>query len=153
MNYSSNGSHKPKTSSCKLQFIGERSEHEDAKALHFLLQLTSQMYSHDVSESEIVKAILEYLHWKGFYCWRQNQGAIPLPNGGFRRFVGLRGVADILCVLPGGRFLAIEVKRPGGKPSPDQRQFLEKVNELGGVGIWCSSVEELENDLKSIGVV
>ena len=31
-----------------------------------------------------------------------------------------RGVSDIIGCLPGDRFLAIEVKRPAGKPTAEQ---------------------------------
>lgn len=79
--------------------------------------------------------------------------AVPLPGGKFRRFVGLRGVADILGVLQTGRFLAVEVKRPGGKTSQEQDRFLDRVASLGGVACCVSSVEELEEDLKAAGVL
>lgn len=105
-----------------------------------------------MKETEIVRACLDYLKLKGIFCWRQNQAAVPLPNGGFRRFVGLRGVADILGVLPKGRFLAVEVKRPKvGKLSPEQDAFLDHVTELGGFACYVTSVDELAQDLKEAG--
>lgn len=106
-----------------------------------------------MKEVEIQRAILEWLKWKGIFCWRQNQGAIPLPGGGFRRFSGLHGVSDILGVLPpSGRLIAIEVKSPSGRLSTTQKEFQEKVAELGGVACCVSSVEELEADLREAGV-
>ena len=111
-------------------------------------------------ESDVLAACLQYLAVKGIFAWRQNQGAIPLKNGGYRRFVGLRGVSDILGILPQrvdvvgegevrfGNLLAVEVKRPGEKPRPEQAAFLERVNELGGVGICVHSVAELEARLR-----
>ena len=107
-----------------------------------------------MTESELVRQCLEWLSWKGIVCWRQNQGAIPLPNGkGFRRFVGMRGVSDILCILaPTGRIAAIECKRKGGRLSEDQEKFQEAVASLGGVACCVSSVEELIADLKEAGV-
>jgi hypothetical protein len=110
-------------------------------------------------ESDVLAACLQYLSLKGVYAWRQNQGAIPLKGGGYRKFVGLRGVADILGILsqrvdlPGegevrfGNLLAVEVKRPGEKPRPDQAAFLARVNELGGVGVCVHSVRELQERL------
>ena len=44
-----------------------------------------------------------------------------------------KGIADILGVYK-GRFLAIEVKRPGLKPTADQQAFIDNVNEAGGIG-------------------
>lgn len=112
-------------------------------------------------ESDLLAACLQWLQMQGVWCWRQNQGAIPLRNGGYRRFVGLKGVADILGILPQtvcltgeaepvtfGNLLAVETKRPGEKPRPEQQAFLERVNALGGVGVCVHSVEELERSLR-----
>src|SRR5262249_39289446 len=44
-------------------------------------------------ESDVLSGCLHFLKLKGIYCWRQNQGAIPLKDGGYRRFNGLKGVA------------------------------------------------------------
>lgn len=106
-------------------------------------------------EKEVLNACLSYLHFRlpDALIWRQNQVAVPLPNGKFRRFVGLLGVADILGVLDTGRFLAVEVKRPGGKTSPHQQEFLGKVSSLGGVACCVCSVDELEADLREAGVI
>ena len=111
-------------------------------------------------ESDVLAACLQYLALKGVFAWRQNQGAIPRKGGGYRRFVGLRGVSDILGILPQraevvgegmvrfGNLLAVEVKRPGEKPRSEQTAFLERVNGLGGVGLCVHSVGELEARLR-----
>jgi hypothetical protein len=46
-----------------------------------------------------------------------------------------------------GRFLAIEVKRPGNKASPEQQQFIDTINEAGGLAFVARSVEEVERAL------
>lgn len=99
-------------------------------------------------ESDIVTACLEYLKLRGIFCWRQNQGAIPLKNGGYRRFVGLKGVSDILGILADGRFLAVEVKKPGGKVRAEQQAFLDVIRENGGVALLVFSVNDLIEGLK-----
>ena len=57
-----------------------------------------------------------------------------------------RGVSDLICIVPPlGRFLAIEVKRPGYSPSdvtPDQRAFLAAVRHFGGVSGIATCVKE-----------
>jgi hypothetical protein len=113
-------------------------------------------------EGAVVKACLDYLRLLGVWAWRQNQGAVPLKGGGYRRFVGMPGLSDILGVLPmeaapepgcpGGAevfgvMLAVECKKPGGKVRPDQEAFLARLNESGGVGLLVSSVEELQAKL------
>ena len=111
-------------------------------------------------ESDVLSACLQYLTLRGVFAWRQNQGAIPLKGGGYRRFVGLRGVSDILGILPQrvqvvgegelqfGNLLAVEVKRMGEKPRPEQAAFLARVNERGGVGICVHDLRELEMQLQ-----
>ena len=111
-------------------------------------------------EADVLSGCLQWLRMRGVWCWRQNQGAIPLKDGGYRRFVGLEGVADILGILPQtvqvmgddgpvtfGNLLAVETKRPGEKPRPSQDDFLRQVNERGGVGVCVHSVGELEEAL------
>jgi hypothetical protein len=58
------------------------------------------------------------------------------------------GVSDLICVVPpDGRFLGIEVKRPGFSPSDvrdEQRRWLEIVLRHGGVtGIATSEAEAM----------
>jgi hypothetical protein len=106
-----------------------------------------------VTESAVLRACLDYLALKGVYAWRQNQGAIPLKDGGYRRFVGLKGVSDILGVLDGGRVLAVEVKKPGGKLSREQKAFLDAVRERGGLALVVRGVDELDKAMRAEGAV
>lgn len=48
-----------------------------------------------------------------------------------------------------GNLLTCEVKRPEEKVRPDQQEFLDRVNQLGGIGLCVHSVEELEEQLGS----
>lgn len=54
-----------------------------------------------------------------------------------------RGIAagwpDAMFLLPQGRVLFIEFKRPGAKPSPLQEHRLETLRELGFNAIWADS--------------
>lgn len=54
------------------------------------------------------------------------------------------GVADILYLQPRGRyhFLAIEMKSPRGRISPEQEAFLIAVAQVGGLGVICYSSTE-----------
>lgn len=104
-------------------------------------------------ESEIVSACLQLLKMRGVLAWRANQVPVPLKKGGFRRFAGLKGVSDILGILsPGGQFLAVEVKRPGGRLRKEQAWFLNAVEKAGGIALCVHSVDELDQDLKAIGI-
>jgi hypothetical protein len=53
------------------------------------------------------------------------------------------GVSDLICVVPPyGRFLGIEVKRPGQEPRDEQKRWLAVVRRFGGVTGVATNVEE-----------
>lgn len=58
-----------------------------------------------------------------------------------------KGISDILGIHK-GRLLAIEVKRPGGKPTTDQVAFIDRVNEEGGIGFVADNVDEVVERLE-----
>jgi hypothetical protein len=88
-------------------------------------------------ESEIRRSIQRYLDLRGIFNWKQWQGQFSIP-----------GVPDIIGVLPGGKILGIEVKRPGGNPSERQIEFLDKIRRSGGIAFVATSIEEVERQLE-----
>ena len=101
-------------------------------------------------ESEIQKAILDYLHLQRVVAWRSNQIPAPSPDGKFRRFAGRRGVADVIGIMPdgSGRLLAIEVKSEKGRISPEQAEFGKDVLKAKGVYIVARSLDDVIQALK-----
>ncbi len=84
-------------------------------------------------ESEIKASIKKYLSLRGIFTWNQWQGQFSV-----------KGVPDLVGIIPGsGKLLGIEVKVPGGKPRPEQEEFIKRINESGGVAFVASSVEEV----------
>jgi hypothetical protein len=65
----------------------------------------------------------------------------------------LLGVSDILGLLPNGRFLAIEVKSATGRASEYQKKFIENVIKNNGVAFIAKSIDEVEEQLKTIGAL
>lgn len=59
------------------------------------------------------------------------------------------GVSDILACIK-GRFVAIEVKRPGNKPSAVQLQFITAVNSIGGFAFWADNLQDVKDKLKEL---
>lgn len=51
------------------------------------------------------------------------------------------GFPDLLGRSKAGRWVAIEVKRPGEKPRADQVAFLDLFRGQGAIAFWASSVE------------
>lgn len=100
------------------------------------------------SEKEIQNQILiRFGARHDMRIWRNNTGAIKVGE----RFVsfGLKGSADILGLLRGGRFLAIEVKAASGRQSPDQKSFQKMIEDFGGLYILARSVEDVERGLEN----
>ncbi len=98
------------------------------------------------TETALVRQCLDYLAFRGIMAWRQNSGAMVGEYKGKRRFVrfaGVKGLSDIAGVLPDGRALYIEVKRPGKSPTVEQTNFLDRVKKLGGVALWVIDVKQL----------
>ena len=97
------------------------------------------------SESEIQRQILDWLKIKDIYAWRNNTGAMSGSHKGKRWFVrfGCAGMSDILGLLNTGKFLAIEVKRPGGKLTPAQEGYLAAIRARQGVAIVARSLEDV----------
>lgn len=92
----------------------------------------------------------------GFTLWRNNNGAAVDDTGRHIRYgLGndsqkINGVwksSDLIGVGPNGRIVAVEVKRPGwSQPENDrdraQLNFLTQVNALGGIGFFCTHVDQ-----------
>jgi hypothetical protein len=100
-------------------------------------------------EQDLVKPALQLLALRGCFCWRNNTGAVSAGEGSRRRFIRFStpGASDILGVLPGGRFICVELKRKGNKPTALQRSFLEAVRSAGGAALVVSSLAELDRRL------
>ena len=99
----------------------------------------------DATEGEIKKTIADYLRLKKYIVinhrnvgiYKQDtQKYIPLPSGE-------KGVSDLLACSPEGRFVAIEVKKKGGRPSPDQVEFIERIKKSGGIAFIAYSLDEV----------
>ncbi|MDR0759924.1 MAG: VRR-NUC domain-containing protein [Treponema sp.] len=103
---------------------------------------------HMTPENAVIKECLEYLNLKGIFAWRNQTGALASSDG--KRFIrfGKVGSADIIGILPGGRFIAVECKAPNGRLSDYQLAFLTDVEHMGGVAVIARSSEDIEKALK-----
>lgn len=100
------------------------------------------------TESQTQAAILQYLTARGHFVWRNNTGMHRATYGGKERFIrfGKNGSSDIVGAQRGtGRFVAVEVKRHGNKPTPDQVWFIESVKAIGGIAVVAFSVDDVIN--------
>ena len=112
------------------------------------------------TEQSIVNACLQLLALRGAFAWRVNQGAVK-TDGRFIRFNRVEGCSDVIGTLPpgkfhaGGRFLAVECKRPGlgkrSRPEPHKQAFLDRVSACGGLALCVTGVAELDALLTAEG--
>lgn len=89
-----------------------------------------------LTEADVTRQIRDVLRACRIFHWKQWQGPMSQP----------KGVADILGVFD-GKLLAIEIKKPGGRPSPDQVKFVDRINSEGGVAFVAYSVEDVIEQL------
>jgi hypothetical protein len=100
------------------------------------------------TEKEIQNGIRVALSNAGAIVWRNNVGLTGEDPTGRRTRYGLCvGSSDLIGIYR-GKFLAVEVKRPGGKATREQLYFLDIIRRNGGIAGIVHSAEEA---LKLIG--
>lgn len=106
-------------------------------------------------ESVISREICDWLELGDYFFWRSNNVPVfAMSNDGVRRFRALpkhtpRGLPDII-VIHQGKFIALEVKRPGAKLRPEQGEFGVKCALRGGYYYVVHSLAEVR-DLREFG--
>lgn len=107
------------------------------------------------SEHKIQVALMDYLA----LALRPELEARAVPNGEKRHIAvanrlkaeGVRrGTPDIFICLPDGKIAWLEMKKPGGSLSPEQKAFRTKVTALGHPYGVAKSIDEALEFLTSI---
>lgn len=93
-------------------------------------------------EQAIQTSIIRYIKSIGGLPIKQNQIGIYAQAG----------VPDIIACIK-GRFVAIEVKRPGKKPEPIQEAFLESITKKGGLAFWSDNLDKVKSIIKEEGLI
>lgn len=97
-----------------------------------------------MKESDIQRLIMLALSEAGCLIWRNNTGVLKNAAGIPIKFGLCVGSSDLIGIAPCGRFLAVEIKTPTGKATPEQLRFIEAVRARGGIaGIARSPAEAL----------
>ena len=110
------------------------------------------MVKRGTPEGRVKAGCLRYLEKRGITAWNNPSGAVEVRPGQWLHF-GKKGSADILGILPGGRFLAVECKAQGGRLSGDQRQFLADIEARGGLAVVVRGWRELDQALREEGYI
>lgn len=115
-----------------------------------------------LTEAQVQEQILSYLNSIGIYAWRNNSVGVYDPvRKVFRRpksKYAINGVSDVLGILPDGRWLAIEVKKPCKNPrsderlwnmaSAEQKLFLENISKNKGLAFVADRLEIVIDKIK-----
>lgn len=108
-----------------------------------------------VLEKDIQREICEWLKANHIFFWRSNNVPVfSTSNDGVRRFRSLpkdtpRGLPDIMIVEQ-GKFIGVEVKRPGMKLRPEQGEYGTKLVLAGGNYLVAHSLNEFVLNLAEI---
>lgn len=102
-----------------------------------------------MKESDVQKAILDYLRYRGIFCFKNNTVGIYKRDTGAYIPSQSKGSPDIICVVD-GKFIGIEVKGPSGRQSPDQIEFQERLERAGGRYIVARSIDDVEHALFTV---
>ena len=95
-----------------------------------------------MSEAEIMRRIQVALVKQGCRLFRNNVGLFETKDGRKLRTGLCVGSADLIGWTPTGQFLAVEVKTPIGKATPEQIAFLQAVSLSGGRAFIARSEQE-----------
>lgn len=103
-----------------------------------------------MTETQLVAGCISHLNIAGHYVWRNNTGVFLHD---YKTKLGIqktshikasfKGASDIIGIHKDGRFLAVECKVGKNKPTPQQDEFIRRVQELGGYAYVVYSIEDL----------
>jgi len=104
-----------------------------------------------VREKDIENLLLKYLNiLPNTFAWKNNTTGVYDEKRGVYRSTknkwAIKGVSDILGIH-NGRLLAIEVKTPSGRVSKEQQDFIDRVQQEGGIAFVARSVSEVRGML------
>lgn len=100
-------------------------------------------------ESKVQRSIIIRLRRLGIVLWRRNVGALTDSRGNHVRFAA-PGQSDLWGILPDGRHLEIEVKRPGNKPTDLQLAWLKAMKACEAVAWWSDNANDCERVAQAI---
>jgi len=82
-------------------------------------------------EHMLTVSVRQLLRAAGIFAWKNWGGPMGYP-----------GVADIIGCYK-GRMIAIELKSPTGKATPEQVRFIQNVNDAGGIAFVAKTLDEV----------
>jgi hypothetical protein len=92
-------------------------------------------------EAEVLKSVVKALKSDPRVARVQRNQSGVFHEGDRWIRVGERGLLDLTVYLKSGRYIEIEVKRPGGAPKPHQAARIADIKSQGGLAGYAWSAE------------
>jgi penicillin-binding protein-related factor A (putative recombinase) len=111
------------------------------------------------TEKQIQNSILVMLRHYKIFCWQNDSvGIFDAKKGVYRKNNSsfyIKGVSDILGILPDGKLLAIEVKTPQRikNTTEHQERFIKEINLNNGIAFVATSVNQTKECLEKYGYI
>lgn len=100
-----------------------------------------------MNEADIMRSCMIEASSLGATVWRNNIGAYKDSRGIFVKYGVCNPGGSDLIGLYQGKFLGIEIKAQGKKPTPEQVNFLSFVHKNGGLAGVCRCKEDVKKVL------
>lgn len=102
-----------------------------------------------MKEIQLMRDIQLEMTRLGHRLFRNNVGVLKTTEGQYVKYGLCIGSSDLIGWHKDGcRFLAIEVKTPNGRVTPEQQQFIDAVRNAGGISCIARSVADAVNAVK-----
>jgi hypothetical protein len=109
-----------------------------------------------MKESELLSFALTCLKQSGLVYWRVNNSPSLFNNKNgqvcFRKSP-VKGFPDIAGMLKNGRLFAMEIKTEKGRLSPEQIEWITKINHSNGMAVVLRNKEEIKTFIESLLMV
>ena len=106
-----------------------------------------KMYEPVLSEEMVLKEIVTRLWMQGrIKVWRVKE---RIPGYGE---LSTPGISDLIGVVPGGKAIFLEVKRPGGVHRIAQTQFIDEVKVHGAIAGFVDSWDSCRRLFREYGI-
>lgn len=104
-----------------------------------------------MKESELLSYALTCLKQSGLVYWRVPNGPVMHSINGkmIRKCSPVKGFPDLAGVFPNGKFFAIELKTDKGRLSPEQAEWITKLNLSGAMAIVLRSKDEIREFIEA----
>jgi hypothetical protein len=100
-----------------------------------------------MKESELLSYAITRLKQSGLVFWRVPNGPVMHSINGrmIRKCSPIKGFPDLAGLFQSGRFFAIELKSETGRLSPEQVDWIKKLNISGAMAIVLRTKPEIDS--------